>query len=53
LGQEIGQLANRYFLPGVHEMDIQEALPSRTFSGPYIYKIESAGKQYSSQFIID
>ncbi|AUC78907.1 twin-arginine translocation pathway signal [Nonlabens sp. MB-3u-79] len=52
LGQEIGQLANRYFLPGVHEMNIQETLSSRISSGQYIYKIETNGQQYSSQFVM-
>jgi uncharacterized protein (DUF1501 family) len=52
LGQEIGQLANQYFLPGVHEINIKEKLQSRMPAGQYIYKIDSAGQQYSSQFMI-
>lgn len=52
LGQEIGQIANQYFLPGIHEIDIKEALQSRMSAGQYIYKIDSAGKQFSSQFMM-
>ena len=53
LGQEIGLLANQYFMPGSHDLDIKAQLRTRMHTGQYIYKIESAGKQYSSQFMIN
>jgi len=52
LGQEIGQLANEYYMPGVHEIPIKETLQTRVPSGNYIYKISSNGQEYSSQFLI-
>ncbi|MEO9502424.1 DUF1501 domain-containing protein [Nonlabens ulvanivorans] len=52
MGQQIGQLANEYYMPGVHEIDIKATLQTRLASGNYIYRISSGTDQYSSQFLI-
>jgi uncharacterized protein (DUF1501 family) len=52
LGQEIGQLTNEYYMPGVHDIDIKNGLKTRLAAGSYIYRILADGQQYSSQFMI-
>ncbi|WP_124979338.1 DUF1501 domain-containing protein [Nonlabens xiamenensis] len=52
LGQEIGQLANSYYAPGMHEFDIKAGLNTRMDAGPYIYRISTNGQEYSKQFLL-
>jgi hypothetical protein len=52
LGQELGQLTNEYYMPGVHDIDIKNGLKTRLAAGQYIYRIQTQGQQYSSQFMI-
>ncbi len=53
LGQEVGKLANEYYLPGNHEIDIKNTLQNRLAAGSYIYRILANGQQYSSQFLLN
>lgn len=52
LGQELGQLTNEYYMPGVHDINIKNGLKTRLAAGQYIYRIQTQGQQYSSQFMI-
>lgn len=52
LGQELGQLAHAYFMPGVHDLDIKNGLKTRLAAGQYIYRIQTQGQDYSSKFMV-
>ncbi|AZQ43029.1 DUF1501 domain-containing protein [Nonlabens ponticola] len=51
LGQFVGQVANEFYMPGRHEFDVKASLKQRLATGQYLYKIETNGNSYSSQFV--
>lgn len=53
LGQEVGMLANEYYLAGTHDIDIKNTLQTRLAAGQYIYSIKTQGQQFSNQFMVN
>jgi uncharacterized protein (DUF1501 family) len=52
LGQELGTVANGYFMPGRHEWNVKSILSSRVSSGSYIYSIKTSNGTLSKPFIV-
>lgn len=53
LGQEIGKMADGYYMPGRHEWNVKSTLGYRLSSGSYIYSIKTSRGTFSKPFILN
>jgi hypothetical protein len=52
LGQEIGKMADGYFMPGRQEWNVKSALGNSISAGSYIYSIKTSSGTLSKPFIV-